>query len=394
MPLLNPDAPKPGTLAPPLTVDHLLQAPAGTKLDWSALHGKVIVLEFWATWCVPCVAEIPVLNSLAASVDPAKVQFISVDDEDPKVVEAFLQKHPIQGWIALTSTKTFLQYGIDGRPATIIIGPDGRVATADAHPEFLTTNQLLALADGKPVNFNAPSGPASAAPAALAERSRILDAKFRASIAPIDPNAAPVITVSPGEPGDGHAMMLSANQFDFTNFPLGQMLKLGTGIRPTRVTINGTLPDKPYNLHVAAPTLTPTQLTEAVTKAISAATGLKFETNSAMTDCYILQAEDGASQHATPWDYPGIVNYDKKTGKLMAIHGTLDQLAAALEKALGTPVIDETNLTGKLNLTANLPPSDLHATNELLAKELNLKLVPAKRPITTYTVSASTTPAP
>ncbi len=118
----TPAALKPGAAAPSLSFTKLLQAPAGAKVDWPALHGKVVVLEFWATWCAPCVAEIPILNSLQASVDPDKIVFLSVDDEDPAAVEKFLSRKPIKGWLGFDTTGKILErYHVEGRPATIVI---------------------------------------------------------------------------------------------------------------------------------------------------------------------------------------------------------------------------------------------------------------------------------
>src|SRR5262245_46570784 len=65
-----------GEPAPPLTLERLLQAPAGAKADWSALRGHVVVLEFWATWCVPCVRAVPHLNDLAEQFKDQPVQFL------------------------------------------------------------------------------------------------------------------------------------------------------------------------------------------------------------------------------------------------------------------------------------------------------------------------------
>ena len=79
-----------GQPAPLLTFTQLYGAPEGTKTDWPSLKGKVVVLEFWATWCAPCIAEIPHLNEFATSLAASNVQFISVDDEQlgPMMVQA------------------------------------------------------------------------------------------------------------------------------------------------------------------------------------------------------------------------------------------------------------------------------------------------------------------
>ena len=82
--------PEKGTPAPPLDTLKLLQAPLGARADWEGLKGKVVVLEFWATWCSPCVASLPHLNQLVESLDPAKFQFISIDDQGLKAVQTFL----------------------------------------------------------------------------------------------------------------------------------------------------------------------------------------------------------------------------------------------------------------------------------------------------------------
>jgi thiol-disulfide isomerase/thioredoxin len=86
----------------------VLQAPDGTKTDWPSLRGKVVVLEFWATWCGACIEQIPHLNELIKSTTNANIQFIAVDDEEPAVVRKFISKIPIDGWLGLDTTKTII----------------------------------------------------------------------------------------------------------------------------------------------------------------------------------------------------------------------------------------------------------------------------------------------
>ena len=82
-----------GEPAPPLTLERTI--PAGSETSWEALRGKPVVIEFWATWCEPCVEQIPHLNQLTSKF--ATVQFISVTDEAAPVVESFLAQRPILG---------------------------------------------------------------------------------------------------------------------------------------------------------------------------------------------------------------------------------------------------------------------------------------------------------
>src|ERR1700757_1046642 len=70
--------PKVGDPAPPLHLAKLLNAPTNAVASWPALKGKVVVLDFWATDCPPCVGSIPHMNELIAELTNAPVQFIAI----------------------------------------------------------------------------------------------------------------------------------------------------------------------------------------------------------------------------------------------------------------------------------------------------------------------------
>jgi len=64
---IPPNALKRGDPAPPLGFEFVVQGPQLADLNWQNLRGKVVILDFWGTWCAPCVADIPHLNELISS---------------------------------------------------------------------------------------------------------------------------------------------------------------------------------------------------------------------------------------------------------------------------------------------------------------------------------------
>ena len=118
-PLLNQDA-KPFKL--PLL--------AAGDFDLTQEKGKVIVLDFWATWCGPCIKSLPQLIDEMSAFDPKQVRFIGVNQaEDKESVKTFLST---RGWkfeVALDANQRVGQsFGVEGIPHTVVIGPDGKVA--------------------------------------------------------------------------------------------------------------------------------------------------------------------------------------------------------------------------------------------------------------------------
>ncbi len=113
-------------MAPQMAFERVLENGRPAKLD---LRGKAVVLDFWATWCSPCVAAIPKFNRLVAEFKDRPVVFVSVTDEQEDVVRQFLEKHPIQGFVAIDADgSVFRQHNVKGRPFTVLIDRTGRIA--------------------------------------------------------------------------------------------------------------------------------------------------------------------------------------------------------------------------------------------------------------------------
>lgn len=97
----------------------------------SDFKGKVVVLNFWATWCAPCVRELPSLDRLAGLLpgDAFKVLTLSTDRGGPEKAAAFLEKHGATRLGADMDPRTKLgrALGLRGMPTTFVIDRDGRI---------------------------------------------------------------------------------------------------------------------------------------------------------------------------------------------------------------------------------------------------------------------------
>ena len=111
--------------APPFLVRDL----SGNVVSTAALKGKVVLLNFWATWCGPCREEIPEMIKLQAQYkDTLEVIGASEDEAPPGQVAKFAQKAGINYPIIMSSAQLEREYGgVAALPTTFVINADGRV---------------------------------------------------------------------------------------------------------------------------------------------------------------------------------------------------------------------------------------------------------------------------
>ncbi len=121
-------------------------APNGSPVRLADLRGRVVVLNFWATWCPPCVAEMASLNRLHQQIAPqgGLVLGISVD-EDSAAYEKFLQEHQVRfPTYRDPSKKISSRYGTFMYPETYVIDRDGRIARKIIGPQNWDSPELVA----------------------------------------------------------------------------------------------------------------------------------------------------------------------------------------------------------------------------------------------------------
>jgi uncharacterized protein (TIGR03435 family) len=375
-----------GQTAPALTFTTLLQAPPDTRADWRSLHGKVVVLEFWATWCGGCIVEIPHLNdlekSLATTPEGAKIQFIAVDDEDLAVVKKFVAKMPIGGWLGIdTSKKIIAAYGAKSRPLTVVVDPKGRIA-AIFSPQQLKADQLQALADGKPVTFPADET-AGIREEALKQAQAAESAEngtggvkpiFDLAIRPGDPNGRIAMTHTSGSND-------SSDTIDVLNAKVSMLLQMGADVDAARLTVKNE-PAAVYDLHLRAPRNDDVDLDPVIEQAIAAAAGMKIRHVTAEEDVWILTAAPQAVKllQSNPSGNASGCSW-RPSGKMVMMNSSLNCLTQSVEAILKIPVIDETGLTGNYDASFDLPIGTPESVGAILTEKLGLTLVKGRRSI-------------
>ena len=97
------------------------------------LRGKVVLLNFWATWCVPCAAEMPSLTKLARQYESKGLVFLAANHDEPETAQeqvGLFIAHiaPDLGRsVVFADERTIMNYAIEDLPTTYFIGRDGRI---------------------------------------------------------------------------------------------------------------------------------------------------------------------------------------------------------------------------------------------------------------------------
>ncbi len=359
---------KRGDRPPLLQATTLLQAPPGATMDAKALHGKVVVLEFWATWCGPCVAAIPHLNELADKFKDQPVQFIAITAEDEATIKPFLAKRPIHAWVALDTNRAMnTAYGIRAIPHTVILGKDGKIA-AITYPAMLMEKHIHDLLAGKKVDLPEPgAGEETVANKNENEKPPLFQVLIRPSV------------YTNGGYGWGNG------QLNARSCSVRDMLPLAFNISSTRILTNAPLPEGKYEFNITQPRGADESISTLLQQALKSAFGLTGSRETNEVEVLLLKVKVPNATGLVVSPTPSF-SFRAGPGEIEGIGVSMSTMADALEKRLKKPVIDETGLTNRYDVTLEWEQKSFDEPNseglmKALREQLGLDLETATRPI-------------
>lgn len=375
----NESGPKLGGRPPEISSLKFLQGPAEAQTSWATLKGKVVILEFWATWCGPCVAAIPHMNELTEKFKDKPVQFIAITDEDETIVRKFLKKKPIHGWVGVDGDKSVDKaYGVTAIPHTVIVDQQGQIADV-TYPLAVTEQRLDDLLAGKKI--------------ASVEKRK--EDHFRAGELPesMSDGKPPLYQVlirptqntnSQSTGGGGGLTVLG--------FSLSEVLSAVYPFSASRIVTNSPLPEGRFDFVAKAPDRSDETRNVLLRQAIQATFGITTAVERREMDVFTLTLKRTNA--------PGLVRAVAKAsssssgpGRIQGVNIPINVLRQGLEKGLGKPVVDETELKDGFDIDLKWTQADRYTRNpealiQAVQEQLGLELTQAKRRIEVLVVES------
>lgn len=361
-----------GALAPTIVVSEWV---TGELAGPQPFRDKTVILEFWATWCAPCIGAIPHLNVLAARFARKDVVFVAITTESRSVVETFLKRTPIRASVVLDATvdgvgKTHRAFGVQAIPATFLIDKHGRLRWC-GHPTELTESMLetyLATGDVPP------------------SRQSTLEPRPLTSI----PENAflvlvlnPATTISPDPKAYGRGIFLQRHVRDTTEIAYrgGSVADLITKllqIPTSRLTIEGTPTIETFDLTLRATVPIPDS-------AVSAWVLHTLHNVFGATLHYLLERKEGWALTVVHRDrlrasaVASGLSVQQTDSLWIGVGVTMRVLARSLEEVFGEPFFDDTGEEGTFEI--EVPTRTFATMRAALEQQYGMRLQETERPV-------------
>jgi len=361
-----------GEPAPALGLEKLLQAPDGAKATWEALRGKVVILEFWATWCGGCVAAFPHFNELVDELKDEDVVFISITNEDEAYVLKFLQKRPLKTWVGIDADRSlFKAFHIKGIPRTIIVDKESKVV-GDTYPTRLTAAAIREVLAGRRPNL---------------PRPKLSD------LEEIDADGGPAtvfhVWFKPSQAGEAVTFRFSGDSVLSRGQPLSRLIAWAYETPAWRISDQAPqVTGRVLTFSARLPRADQKALLAISRQAIEVTFGLTATGETRLRHVFVLKTRDDRKHRLTPsqWDHR-IPPSQYRTGIMTGDGVTTADLARSLEFLVQQPVIDETSLAGRYDYELRYEDKQPETIVRAVREQLGLELIAAERKVEVLVVA-------
>jgi uncharacterized protein (TIGR03435 family) len=356
---------KVGDTSPDIVVKKLLQAPAGVGLDRESLRGNVVVLEFWATWCAPCIAAFPHLNELADEFKDKPVRFIAITSEEGSIVEPFLKRRTMKSWVGLDADRsTMKSYSVKFFPTTVVIDREGRIAII-TQPKSITERMLNDLLDRKAINV-------------AKEKTDLPTPSADKPKAPEDVKPLFAVTIKSTQ-SESYGWSLNPGSFK-GRMSLKAALSLMHDILETRIVGPSVLSENRYEITASLAEGSTDDLKQILAKAIETSLRLKVYRETRDLDVFVLTAPQQSQIKLRP-NSATMGHWSDDVGVLAASAAPFQALVDGIEAVLKQPVVDDTGLKGKFDWDILFDAKTADSIIDAIRKDLGLELKRARREI-------------
>jgi uncharacterized protein (TIGR03435 family) len=350
-----------GARAPRVRIKQTIQGISPESLD-RATKGKVVVLEFWATWCAPCIAAIPHLNALVQN-SPKDVVFLSVTDEEEDRVRRFLAKHALKGSVALdTDGATTKAFGVHALPTTIIIDGDG-VIVARTMPDRVTEEAILRYRRGTPQTTKVAAKKELPAEVPATAPTPILQVE----IAPTDLHE------------DLYSLDSKRGRLSATAIQVRSLFSTATGLNTPRIVGPASLLDRWVSATIQVPA--GADFANTILQALSTAFGVRVRRETRDVAVYRLRVSDSKAPALLAATASERKHLSSADGVIAGANFNIAALASELEDALQTSVVDETGLKGNYDWDLTFVPGNAADIVRSVKNQLGLDLIESKAPL-------------
>lgn len=116
----------------------------GNKIELADLKGKVVFLNYWATWCKPCIKEMPSIDVARKKINDPNIVFIVASDEDLERIKKYTSRFSFEFTFAHSTVSVF-DLDIKALPTTMIINPEGKIVFNEIGGRDWSTDKNIGL---------------------------------------------------------------------------------------------------------------------------------------------------------------------------------------------------------------------------------------------------------